>query len=686
MIPPASLPPIPPEFVSHFLIPLAQFDCFEISDNATDQLTHLKLLAFEANKEPSLQGIALFAMKSLSTSLDSFCSVLLNFIFSTPNPPPSSFLILSTLSTIIKERKNEIPKCVEFLKSHASNSVPGDQLNLSCILLCLSSFAENYNIHQIISALISLALQSGQLSQLCALFILTEVLKSSPHPEFFERIFPSLMASLKNPPFEHQIPETIALLLPLLKGYFQENPKSLELLLRITVDLIKDHADSLSASTVNRLFTILRFCTEDPLLILFSETYLHRLLPKLFPLLPTDPSIAEELLQIIYNIISNFPEIPPQFKSIFPYLPETQAKDNNELNNLLHLLNLFLYLSPSSFASNDISIFFSMAQNCLQINPSDVFDPGYSRAHGNVLISLIMDAFRKDLPVPHIQWAKQHFWSYFQVTFPDFKTPFSIAFDMVPAQIDSYQEQLFNIFLLGAHLFPSHFLDFTLNAEVLHFLGLFTDLICEFTTDFSSAFDRKILLLGLISIFRFILDYPINSNDSLYTEKFKIISSIFEKILIILKMFQFLDKFREEEKEVKKRNKVIESLEPLILKCEALSDILGCPCDLRESLTPKNENDQILAAMLDSSHQRKKLMFRIKSRLFQDDELESLKEIVAKMRANGNEFQYMRGLICQTAFEFSDELLNSTHLVQIGNRIDGVTKYRKIRTLKRRIK
>lgn len=686
MTPSSALPSLPISFISNLLIPLSQFESNQASDNPTDQLTHLLLLAQSPNKDPSLQGLSLFTLRSLSSSLDSFCSLLLEYIFSLPQLLPSSLLILSTLTPILKERKPEAARCVNLLVSVSQNAAGLDQLSLSCLLVCLNSFVRlDATIPQSnIISLLPFSLQLGALSRLTCLHVLTHTLSSNPPASLLSQIFPSLIQALNHPSFESEIPETISLLLPLSTEYFANSPNVLQSLLHITATLIHKSATSISPHTLNRLLTILRFCTEDPDLLHLCLPTFQKILPPLFSLLPSSPSLSEELFSILSNALSASPSIPSEFLSIFQFLLQVQKSNQNELTELVPVLNWFLFLSPSLFSSTDISTCLSMANSCIHLDPSQVFDPGFSRSHGYLLIALIMDCLRKDLEPSHISQIHGLFWSHYAASFPSCSTLSAISPDHIPLAIDSYHEQLLRIFLLGAYLYPKYFLNFSINEQNLENLKNIIDLIAEFTPDFESAYDRKILLLGLVSIFKAIYGRRTSENSPLFAKTFETLGSIFSKIIMMLKFFQLFDKFEEQQKLVNKRKKVFEDLEPLIKKCEDISDELGCTCDLRQSENPKNEHDMVLAAMLDPSQQKKKMLLRVQSRLFGEDEIDYLKTVLEPLGRNQNHFPLLRSFMCQVAFEFSDEILNSTQLVNISHK--NVSKYRKIRTLKRRSK
>ena len=152
-----------------------------------------------------------------------------------------------------------------------------------------------------------------------------------------------------------------------------------------------------------------------------------------------------------------------------------------------------------------------------------------------------------------------------------------------------------------------------------------------------------------------------------------------------MKFFQILDKVEEQKKLVQKRKKVFEELDPLIIKCEKFSAILNCQCNLRENENSEKKDD-ILSAMLSPEHQKKRLLLGIKSKLLSENEVDYLKKIMQQLDRNNGTFGLIRGLMHQVAFEYSDEILNSTQLININTQTGTTSKYRKIRTLKKRNK
>ena len=266
-----SLPELPLSLVSNLLLPLCQFPSNSLNDNPTDQLIHLRLLAFSPQKEPSLQGVGLFSLKSLCTSVDSFCSKLVLTLLSNSSPSSGSLLLLAALAGIIKPRPQLFSNCQNYLESLSSRLDSFDELTFSCFMICISAFAKEspQKFANLISGILQFSFSRGALARLVSLQILQEN-SHSCSSDIYAKVFPSLLQCLNTPPFEAQVPETIALLLPLSIDFFQKSPNFLQSLISVSCKTISCFANSLSPHTVNRLLTILRFTTENEILFELS--------------------------------------------------------------------------------------------------------------------------------------------------------------------------------------------------------------------------------------------------------------------------------------------------------------------------------------------------------------------------------------------------------------------------------
>ena len=680
IIPSQSLPDMPVSLISHFLLPLARIEYETTPENPTDQLAHLSLLVFDVQKEPSLAGVSLFALRSLCSSVDSFCSRLLGYIFSSP-VSAEVLLLLGSLAPLLVDRENLFPKCLEFLTRMSASVSQLNEIMLSCLLLCTCAFAEQnpQKLGPVLTSLLAVAFGSNGLCRLTGVSVLKRTFKICVSNELLKDVLPGLIRCLNNPPFEPEIPETVALILPLSVDWLRTSPVTLTSLLSVTIKITQSTLPSLNFHTINRLLTIIRFTTEDPFLYDLAEQTLLALIPGLFPLMPQSQTLSEEVLQIVCNCVRNSSVVPVQFLSILKVLPQVQQADNHELNGVLRVLNLFLYFSPSLFASTDIDVCLSMARKCIDLDQMAVFDSNFSRAHGYLLVQVIMDLLRDQLEHNHINWTKQLFFSHFSETFTDVQTPLTRERDIQPLKLDLYRESLFGIFLIGAYLFPKQYLDFAPTQDSLNFLWQLVTIICEHTHNFSPILGRKILILGLTSIFKFALGFLDEPTGSLLQPATRLLAHILSSIILVLKVFQSLDKFNHKKSLVKKRKKVFEEIEEWIVQCERFSQALNCECDLRED-PDFDDNHMILNAMLDVDEQRKKLYLGIQSRLFGIDELGQLKQVVGVCVQSGR-FGAIRGQMNQTALEFADEILKSTQLVNF-DRAEHSGKYRKIRRLK----